>query len=395
MSRSVAVAMSGGVDSSVAAALMLDGGARPFGITMRLFSPAGSSGAETARTPSIAGRGRCCGGADAELARAAAVHLGIPFYVLDLEEEFRRLVVDRFVADYRRGRTPIPCADCNHLIKFDRLLGRALGLGARRLVTGHYARLVPDPASSRVRLHRAADPDKDQSYFLFGLTQEMLSSIDFPVGNMTKAEVRAVARRAGLPNADKPESQDICFVADGDYRDFVGRGGGGPEKSGEIVDGRGRRLGFHHGISQFTIGQRRGLGLGGGRKQYVVAVEPESRRVVVGHREEAFCRSLVTGPVNWVSRPRPARALHCRVQVRHRQRPVPARVEPRAGGNVRVVFREACAAAAPGQAAVFYDGDELLGGGWIEEVDVGRVISLGDAPAPERSALQPDRPPAD
>jgi tRNA-specific 2-thiouridylase len=303
-----------------------------------------------------------------------------------MEEDFRRLVVDRFVADYRRGRTPIPCADCNHLIKFDRLLRRALGLGARRLVTGHYARLVPDPGSGRIRLRRGADPDKDQSYFLFGLTQEMLSYVDFPVGSMTKTEVRALARRAGLPNADKPESQDICFVPDGDYRGFVDRAGRAPEAAGEIVDISGRRLGVHSGISQFTVGQRRGLGLGGGRRQYVVAVDPESRRVVVGELDEAFCRSLVTGPVNWVSRPRPARAVYCRVQVRHRQRPVPARMEPRAGGNVRIVFREAQTVAAPGQAAVFYDGDELMGGGWIEEIDVGRVISLGDAPGADRAA---------
>lgn len=375
MSRRVAVAMSGGVDSSVAAALMQKRGREPFGITMRLFAP--DSG--VARLPAAERTGRCCGGEDVEVARAAAHVLDMPFFVLDFEEDFRRLVVTEFVRAYRRGRTPLPCANCNHSIKFDRLLSRARGLGAERLITGHYARSDRDPGTGRWRLRRAGDADKDQSYFLFGLTQEMLEQVEFPLGGLTKSLVRTLAGHWRLPNADKAESQDLCFVPDGDYRGFVERMGERPEVGGEVVDGAGRTLGHHTGLSRFTVGQRRGLGLSGGRRMYVVALEPERRRVVVGNREETACSELIAGPVNWVSRPRPARPLELLVQVRHRHRPVAARVEPDSGGRVRVTFERPVLAPAPGQAAVFYDGDLVAGGGWIASTvpASGRVAHAG------------------
>ena len=365
MSRHVAVAMSGGVDSSAAAALLLERDERPFGVTMRLF--ASQERREENRLPGIAARdGRCCGGEDTEIARSAAQVLGMPFFVLDLEDDFRRLVVDEFVRTYRQGRTPIPCASCNHAIKFDRLLARVRGLGASRLATGHYARRDRDPVTGRWRLRRAVDTAKDQTYFLFGLTQEMLEQVEFPVGGLHKEEVRAVARRWHLPNAGKAESQDICFVPDGDYRRFVEDSGEGPEAGGEIVDGSGRVIGRHHGLSRFTIGQRRGLGVAAGRPLYVVALEAATRRVVVGERAEAACTALVAGSVNWVSRARPSRPVDLLVQIRHRQEPVRARVEPVPGGGARVLFERPVGAPAPGQAAVFYDGDLLAGGGWIE-----------------------------
>jgi len=360
MSR-VAVALSGGVDSSVAAALVRASGREAFAVTMRLLD--GSSA------------GRCCGSEDTDVARAAAARLDLPFFVLDFEDDFRRFVLDDFAAAYRSGRTPLPCARCNSDLKFDRLLRRLAGLDAAVLATGHYARLGRDATTNRRTLLRARDRDKDQSYFLFGLRPEILDRIEFPVGELTKSEVRALARAHGLPNADKAESQDLCFAPRGDYRRAVEAIDPGGEAPGEIVDRTGARLGRHDGVSGFTIGQRRGLDLGGGVRRFVVALEPATRRVVVGGREEVATRAITTGPLNWLDGPLPAAPLDVEVQVRYRQSPVAARLEPLDDDAAHVVFA-APLIAAPGQAAVFYAGERVLGGGWIETLERGAAARL-------------------
>ncbi|MFQ5720296.1 MAG: tRNA 2-thiouridine(34) synthase MnmA [Acidobacteriota bacterium] len=373
MTGRVAVALSGGVDSSAAAALLMEAGRQPFGLTMRLFTPQETSNGRAELPRHGAGAGRCCGGDDVEVARRAAGRLGIPFFVIDMEDLFRRRIVDDFILSYRAGRTPIPCATCNHVVKFDGLLRRARGMGADRLATGHYARLERDPKSGRRLLRRAVDAGKDQTYFLFGLSQAVLEQVAFPVGHLSKAEVREVARRCGLPNADKAESQDLCFVPEGDYRRFIRResvrGGHQTEAGGEIVDVNGRVLGRHAGLTGFTVGQRHGLGVATGRRLYVLHIDAASGRVTVGERTETQCVRLEVASVNWVSHPRPGRPVDRLVQIRHRHRPVPARVEPLAGRRAAVIFRRPVEAAAPGQAAVFYDGDLLAGGGWIDAVD--------------------------
>ncbi|MFQ5767404.1 MAG: tRNA 2-thiouridine(34) synthase MnmA [Acidobacteriota bacterium] len=364
MSGRTAVAMSGGVDSAVAAALIREREANPFGVTMRLFS-----GTSIPASGGLAGNVKssgCCGGEDAEIARAAAQRLGIPFYVLDLEDEFRRWVVDDMVRSYRLGRTPLPCAACNHRIKFACLFERVLGMGAERLATGHYARLGWDPVSERHILSRGIDAAKDQSYFLFGLTQEMLSRVQFPLGGLTKEHVRCLARKFHLPNAEKPESQDLCFVPGGDYRRFVEGFSSNQDRSGEIVDGQGRVLARHRGVFRFTVGQRRGLDLPGRERRYVVRIDAAGRRVIVGSREETYCTVINTGCMNWVSRRPPRTAVDLEVQVRHRHPPVPARITPQPNGGVRIDLSRPVAAPAPGQAAVLYDRNILAGGGWIE-----------------------------
>ena len=349
----IVVAMSGGVDSSLAAALVVRSGAEAIGITMKL-SASGS---------------RCCSLEDADDARRVAERLGIRFYVANYAEGFTREVVDAFADAYLAGRTPIPCITCNQRFKFDHLLERAMAFGADRVATGHYARLEREPGSGRVRLFRARHREKDQSYFLFSLRPAQLARAAFPVGDMSKEEVREQARALGLVTADKAESQEICFVPDGDYAKVVESIR--PEAAaaeGPIVDERGRVLGRHRGIHRFTVGQRHGLGIASDRRLYVVRLEPEHRRVVVGEASDLDCRGAQVEHVNWIGGEVPRGPIRARVQVRHRHRSVPAEIHADASGGARVVFDEPVRAVAPGQAAVFYDeaGDEeVIGGGFL------------------------------
>jgi tRNA-uridine 2-sulfurtransferase len=350
----VAVALSGGVDSATAAALLVEQGHRVVGLTMRLYDASGTRAAV----------GRCCGPRDLEDARAVAAHLGIPFYVLDVAAEFRARVIDDFVETYLAGATPNPCVRCNQHIKFTPLLDRARALGAEVLATGHYARLEPADDGA-VRLRRGHDRDKDQSYFLFSMPPEALAAVRFPLGGLSKDEVRRRAAGFGLPNAGKPESQEICFVPDGDHAGFVARAAlarGRPVEPGEVVDHDGRILARHDGVHRFTIGQRRGLGAAAGAPRYVQRLEPRGGRVVVAPREACERRDLEIGELRWLA-PAPAARFRAEVQIRHRGRPLPAAVEiDGARASLRL---DAGTIAAPGQAAVLYDGDTVLGGGWI------------------------------
>jgi tRNA-specific 2-thiouridylase len=363
--ETIVVAMSGGVDSSTVAAILRDEGRPLIGLTMQLWNqrrsalPDGSPGA-----------GRCCSLDDVYDARRVAEHLGIPYYVVNYETQFEEHVVRPFVAEYFAGRTPIPCSLCNNHLKFDQLLTTARQIGAPRVATGHYARVRRNPASERMELLRAADRDKDQSYFLFGLTQDQLRSCLFPLGGMTKSEVRERARRAGLPVAQKPESQEICFVPDGDYVRFIEsyRGeesGRSHEDGGEIVTTDGTVLGRHQGLHRFTVGQRRGLGLSVGRPLFVLELDAVRNRVVVGEDSELGRRECEVESVNWIPFASLERPIEVQVKVRHRHAPAPATVEPLGAHSARVRFRAAQRAITPGQAAVFYDGDLVVGGGWI------------------------------
>jgi tRNA-specific 2-thiouridylase len=347
--------MSGGVDSSVAAALIAESGAETIGVTMRL-SESGS---------------RCCSLEDADDARRVAESLGIHFYVANYAEAFGLEVIEEFADAYLAGRTPIPCVACNKKFKFDHLLERAKAFGAERVATGHYARVTHDRESGHARLYRALDRDKDQSYFLFSLSQEQLCAASFPIGGMSKAEVRDRARSLGLGTAEKPESQEICFVPEGAYADVVEQIR--PEAlalGGEIVDKSGRVLGEHRGIHRFTVGQRHGLGISSNRRLYVIRLDPEARKVVVGDVSELDCGSARVEQVNWISGCAPSNTLRARVQVRHRHQAVLARIDAIGEGEAVIDFDEQVRAVAPGQAAVFYDAehdDEVIGGGWIVE----------------------------
>ena len=354
----VVVAMSGGVDSSLAAALLVEKELDVVGVTMHL---AGDSS-------------RCCSLEDADDARRVADGLGIRFYVANYTESFQREVIDVFADEYLAGRTPIPCVACNKRFKFDYLMERAGIFGAEGVATGHYARIMRNPDSGSFELRRPRDLQKDQTYFLFQLDQAQLSKTLLPLGELTKQEVRDRARALGLGTADKPESQEICFVPDGDYAAIVEKIR--PEatrRGGEIVDGRGTVLGRHEGIHRFTVGQRHGLGISSHQRLYVVRLDAKARQVVVGSKEELGAEGAEVSSVNWVDGQPPKEPVRAKVQVRHRHSGAEATLFPLPDNTVRIEFDEPVQAVSPGQAAVFYEalpeeddrGEKVLGGGWI------------------------------
>jgi tRNA-specific 2-thiouridylase len=359
--------MSGGVDSSVAAALLVEQGYDVIGIMLRLWS-------EPPR-PMLGGTveaatNRCCSAESVHDAASVADKLGIPFYAVSAEAPFKQQVVDAWIASYGRGLTPNPCLNCNRHIRFGFLLNYARSLGARYLATGHYARLRQDGAG-RVELWRGKDRGKDQSYVLSVLRQEELASALFPVGEYTKPEVRDLAAERGLPTASRVDSQDLCFVADGDYRRFLGEHAAEAVRPGPILDTEGRQLGQHGGLPFYTVGQRRGLGIAGAHPLYVLRLDVEQNAVIVGRAEELGAQAFRTGPVNWVAGVAPGPEFEAEVQIRYRSHPVSAAVTVLPGGGATVVARAPLRDITPGQAAVFYDGDKCLGSGVIEREERG------------------------
>jgi tRNA-specific 2-thiouridylase len=355
----IVVAMSGGVDSSVAAALLADQGHDVIGLSMQLYDQ--SNGQQSF--------GGCCSLEDLHDARRVAAAIDIPHYVLNLERSFGERVVSNFISEYADGRTPLPCARCNGEVKFATLDARARGFGAAAVATGHYARVDRDAASGRYTLKRGVDPSKDQSYFLFSLTQEQLARARFPVGDRPKDDVRAYARERRLPVADKPDSQELCFIPDGDYAAFVARHGG--PAGGRIVDEQGRVLGRHEGIHRFTVGQRKGLGLSrpsagpAAAPLYVLALDGGRREVVVGPKASLERTTLAASSMNWIAG-EPERPLRVTAQIRHRHQAAPASVRAMGGGRAEVEFDRPQVAITPGQAVVLYDGETVVGGGWID-----------------------------
>lgn len=365
--RTIAVAMSGGVDSSTVAAMLRAEGHNVVGLTMQLWNQrrlAGREGMPEAVT------GRCCSLDDVYDARRVAETIGIPYYVVNHEDRFERDVVRPFVQEYLSGRTPIPCSLCNNHLKFDQLLIVAQQIGAEAVATGHYARVEFDEPGGRWLLKRPTDRSKDQTYFLFGLTQEQLSRTLFPLGGMTKPEVRELARKHGLALAEKPDSQEICFVPGGDYKRFLDaylaeQGDSLPDTAGELVTTDGRVVGEHTGIHNFTVGQRKGLGVATGSPLYVLQIKGDQRQVVVGEQENLYSKTLVARRTNLISIDELVEPMRVSVKIRHRHEPAPATIQKTGADEILVTFDDPQRAITPGQASVFYDGDVVVGGGWI------------------------------
>ena len=370
--KTIAVAMSGGVDSSTVAAMLRAEGHDVIGLTMQLWNQRRLSGSE-GMPESV--QGRCCSLDDVYDARREAQQIGIPYYVVNHEERFERDVIRPFVEEYVSGRTPIPCSLCNNHLKFDQLLIVAQQIGAERIATGHYARVAFDEARGRWLLKRPADSSKDQTYFLFGLTQEQLSRTIFPLGEMTKPEVRELARHHGLALAEKPDSQEICFVPGGDYKRFIDaylaeQGEALPDTAGDLVTTNGDVIGEHGGVHNFTVGQRKGLGVATGSPLYVIQISGAKKQVIVGGEEHLYSRTLRARRVNLISVDDLREPMRVAVKIRHRHEPAPAVIEQvkteRTGDDeILATFDEPQRAITPGQAAVFYDGDVVVGGGWI------------------------------
>jgi tRNA-uridine 2-sulfurtransferase len=366
--ETIAVAMSGGVDSSTVAAILRAEGCNVIGLTMQLWNQRRLAGHEG--VPESV-QGRCCSIDDVYDARRVAETLGIPYYVVNHEERFERDVVRPFVEEYLAGRTPIPCSLCNNHLKFDQLLIVARQIGADKVATGHYAEVDFDEQRNRWLLKRPADKSKDQTYFLFGLTQEQLSRTLFPLGGMTKPEVRELARQHNLVIAEKPDSQEICFVPGGDYKRFLEaylseQGDQRAEVAGEMVTSDGKVIAEHAGVHNFTVGQRKGLGVATGSPLYVIQINNDTRQVVVGKDEDLYSRTLRTRRVNLISMAGLREPMRVAVKIRHKHQPAPALIESAGPDEIRVTFDVPQRAITPGQAAVFYDGDIVVGGGWIE-----------------------------
>lgn len=369
----VVAAMSGGVDSAVSAYLLKEAGYDVVGVTMRLSTPH--------PTPASAQNKRCCTAEDTSDARRVCRILDIPHYVQNFEKEFRAKVIEYFLDEYRKGRTPNPCIACNEQVKFRFLMERARALGADKLATGHYARI--GQSGGRYKLLKARDPGKDQTYVLYGLGQEELSRLIFPVGNYPKARIRQIARSLDLPVADKPDSQDICFIPDGDYRGFLRKSL--PARPGDVLDIAGNRIGGHQGVEEFTIGQRKGLGVVSSEKRYVVALDADRNEVVVGGEDDLWSNGLTASRVSFVSGQHPSGPKRVRVKIRHRAPEVLATLDSDEGTAV-VRFDQPQRAVTPGQAAVFYDGDEVVGGGVIDRPLVSAAD--GESGREPRTAVQ-------
>jgi tRNA-specific 2-thiouridylase len=354
----IVVAMSGGVDSSVAAALLAEQGHDVIGVSMQLYD----------QSEGQSSFGSCCSIDDLHDARRVAAALNIPHYIMNFEKQFDSKVVSNFVGEYASGRTPLPCAHCNADLKFATLADRARAFDADCVATGHYARVAREEATGRYLLKRGIDGTKDQAYFLFSLTQDQLAQACFPVGDRAKDDVRDYARARQLPVADKPDSQEICFIPDNDYAAFVTSRAPDAARPGSIVDEGGRELGRHSGIHRFTVGQRKGLGLSSspnGKPLYVLALNPADGHVVVGPRHALERRTFTASLVNWII-DEPSAPVRAAVQIRHRHQPAPATVRSLGDGRAEVTFDEPQIAVTPGQAAVFYDEDLVLAGGWID-----------------------------